>query len=269
MSDTIRKHLHGTIKQVDRSRREITALLTHQVVDADGEVVMADGADWSRWRHNAPMLYQHDRERKVGNWDAASLRRVTVDGAPGWTATGRLFSTGALADQVYGELQEGPTGISIGFRPTRVDHEPVAPGQTGRTFRAIEVIEASLVTLQSCPTCTVLEKTMRGRCGGDVVLELREEDEADLVTVDPVDVVVGVHQAVDRQVCAEVRRQTAGLLGWADAPVVFLLDDDEPGADDAIRIDPAVVRAAVDQVLGALVHHEVRQAVDRLRGRVD
>jgi hypothetical protein len=261
MSDLLRKHLHGTIKQIDRTKREITALLTHQVVDADGEVVMASGVDWSRWRHNAPMLYQHDRERKVGNWDPGSLRLTTIDGAPGWTATGRLFSTGALADQVYQELQEGSTGVSIGFQAKQADLDPAVRGQTGRTFREITVVEASLVTLQSCPTCVVLEKSARG-AGGSELIEI-VDDRNQLVEV--ADVVAAVRTVRERQ--------ARGLLGRGDEPIVF---EDEPDTEETFLVDPEAVRAAVASFgveharhLQMMVDREVTRAVNYLRGRVD
>jgi len=251
----LRKHLHGSVKSVDRSRREITALLTHEVVDADGEIVLAAGVDWTRWRHNAPMLYQHDRERKVGNWDPASLRLTTINGAPGWTAKGRLFSTGALADQVYQELQEGSTGVSIGFRAKQADLAPVAREQTGRTFRSIEVIEASLVTLQSCPSCVVLEKAARGACG-DAGIEILDDGDQ-LVAVEPHDVVAAVRD-----------RQTRGLLGRGAGAVVFLLDD-EPDPEGRFLVDPDDLKAATESYVQQMVDRQVRAALNHLRGRVD
>ncbi len=269
-----RKHLHAAIKQVDRSRREIKALLTHQVVDADGEVVVASGVDWSRWTFNAPMLYQHDKDQKVGNWEPGSLRLEVVGGAPGWTATGRLFSKGALADQVYDELQEGAMGVSIGFLSKRADFEPVALGQTGRTFRAVQIIEASLVNLQSCPTCVVLEKSARrvGHLGGREEVLVLEDDADPIVAVEPAVLAAAMGEVLRGSVAAEVRRQAVGLMGARppDDAEFLVLDEDAPAGDRTlVALDPDDVRAAMTTVFRDIVTTEVRSAINALRGRVD
>ncbi len=257
MNETMaRKHLHAAIKQVDRSRREIKALLTHQVVDADGEVVVASGVDWSRWTFNAPMLYQHDHDQKVGNWEPGSLRLEVVGGAPGWTATGRLFSKGALADQVYGELQEGAMGVSIGFLTKRADFEPVASGQTGRTFHKVQIVEASLVNLQSCPTCVVLEKS--GRLGGreDLVLALVDDGDSRLA----------VEPDVLRAALAEVVRD----VGVAEPDAVLALADaaDDPHATYCLA-EPADLAPILGRVVAEHVGRELHTQLLALTGKVD
>ena len=276
MSDLLRKHLHGVIKQIDRTKREITALLTHQVVDADGEIVVAGGVKWDRFRHNAPMFADHDRQKRAGNWLAESLRLVTVDGAPGWMATGRLYSSGhAVADHAYRELQEGDMGVSIGFRPIRMDYEKVAPGQTGRTYHEVEIVEASLTALQSCPTCTVVAKCARD---GEAVLRLADEDDVvlrllvrddeaeDRITFDDRDLVVAVRTVVEDRVQAAVRRQTRDLFGLAPAAPVLRIED---ARGDVYEVDADTLKAAISTMLERTVAPKVHAAICALTGRVD
>lgn len=243
------KHLHGAAKQVDRGKREIRALLTHQVVDADGEVIMADGVDWSRWRFNAPMLFGHDK--KIGNWEAATLRKEFIDGTPGWTAVGRLDSRGAVADEVYAQLLEGPMGVSLGFRSKRDSAEKVLPAQRGRTFWEVEVYEASLAILQSCPTCVVLEKSL-GFGRADV----------DLGPIDK-----GLVLSTLREVVTE---EVAWRMKWAllpgSAQVLRLADEEDDVLEGLSEND---VLAALREGLHAAAEAGVRRAVSAALGRID
>jgi len=80
----------------------------------------------------------------------------SIDGALATGITLRFFAPGIseAADQLYAKLMNGgPSGISIGF---------IGGVKVGNVWTSIQVMECSLVTLPSNPSCTVVEKKLEG-----------------------------------------------------------------------------------------------------------
>ena len=156
LSDEVRlTKTAGSIKALDD--RTIKFVASHEVVDADSEVVKVHGIDTARFRQNPVLLLMH-------NWQSVPVATVTnlwvspVDGSPALMGTAhfpdRPQSNDALADVRAGLLR----GISIGFASTE-QGPPILAGQRGRTHLKSVLLEISLVSLPSCPTCLVSIKS--------------------------------------------------------------------------------------------------------------
>lgn len=168
------KHIHPAIKQIDRAKREIRFVASRQEVNRDGEVILTQGISTANYRKNPVLLARHDHTFNLGKVDALAVERV--DGADALIGMATVLPPGVSpeADQAYQMILAGAlNGVSIGFLPLETDEKPILPGQKGRTFRKVDLLEISVVSLPSCPSCVIVEKAWRN---GDLI----EVDEADL-----------------------------------------------------------------------------------------
>ncbi|TMV76884.1 HK97 family phage prohead protease [Thioclava sp. BHET1] len=94
-----------------------------------------------------PMLFGHDINDPIGTWDAAEEK------SGGLQLTGKLLvGEVARAREVSALVKAGAVrGISIGF----VTRKAAARPGGGRTIKALELMEASLVTLPMHPGARV------------------------------------------------------------------------------------------------------------------
>ena len=72
----VNKHIHCLVKAVDRGRREIQFLASHQKVDRDGDVVVTTGISTDSYKRNPVLLLQHDRTVRFGRTDSLTLQRI-------------------------------------------------------------------------------------------------------------------------------------------------------------------------------------------------
>lgn len=94
-----------------------------------------------------PMLFGHDMGDPIGTWDAATEK------ADGLHVAGRmLVADVARAREVHALVKAGAVrGISIGF----VTRKAAARPGGGRTIKALELVEVSLVTVPMHPGARV------------------------------------------------------------------------------------------------------------------
>ncbi len=67
---TTRKHLHAVVKQVDRQKRQIEFIASHEQVDREGELVLISGMDRSEYLLNPILLLEHARGMRFGRTDS-------------------------------------------------------------------------------------------------------------------------------------------------------------------------------------------------------
>jgi Caudovirus prohead serine protease len=143
--------------------RTIQFIASHELVDADGEVVLVDGIDYTtRFNGNALMLEQHQHQ-KVAVATVTRLWKTTINGMKALMGLA-VFPDRPQSDDAWANIQAGLLrGISIGFRSLETGPR-MLPGQTGVTHVRSELIEISLVSIPSCPTCLVTSKSAACRC---------------------------------------------------------------------------------------------------------
>ncbi|MGH2359244.1 MAG: HK97 family phage prohead protease, partial [bacterium] len=181
--DRVTKWVTQEIKGSRPDARTISFIASHERVDEDGELILVDGIDLTRYLANPILLMGHDyRAPAVG--EVRNLQRTTVDGTRALTGEG-FFPDRPRADEALADLRAGLLrGVSLGFRSLR-QGPPRLPGQTGITHEQTRLIEISLVSLPACPTCLVTRKCARcasgwtpasaGRVAGDEFTRLWRE----------------------------------------------------------------------------------------------
>ncbi len=158
----IRKETPFAFKGVDQAKRQIRGLATRQELDRDSEIILVDGIEY----HTEPSgelavvaCKDHDHTKILGT--VLSLTRTMDRGVPALEVLIQVLPAGvsADADQTYLEIKAGARNyLSIGFLPLEWDMIPVVPGQTGRTFRKIELLEVSSVAIPSNRGARITEK---------------------------------------------------------------------------------------------------------------
>lgn len=125
-------------------------IATSSAVDRMGDVVAAEGVDWSAWRKNPVILAQHNHARPVARGGA--LERYTEGGVDGWSIEIRFPPPGIRDSDEARQLVDAGvlSAVSIGFiardsrPPTRGERER---GVTGKVHVRSEIIEVSLVSV--------------------------------------------------------------------------------------------------------------------------
>ena len=94
-----------------------------------------------------PMLFGHDQNDPVGTWDTATEK------ADGFHLTGKLLIDDVpRAREVRALVRSGAVkGVSVGFLPRKATARPGG----GRTIKALELFEVSLVTIPMHPGARV------------------------------------------------------------------------------------------------------------------
>jgi phage head maturation protease len=174
LDDQITKHAPaGYIKSVDD--RSVTIVACHEQVDADGELVRVRGIDLSRYLRN-PVLLPHHNYQAAGVATVRHLRVEPLDGALALVGEA-VFPNRPQSDEALADIRAGLVqGVSIGFRSLE-QGPPVLAGQKGVTHTKTQLLEISLVSLPSCPTCLVSTKSCA--CRGS----LREKWNQSLATI--------------------------------------------------------------------------------------
>ena len=90
------------------------------------------------------------------------------------------------------------------------------------------------------------------------------DDADDLVAFEAADL-----RAALRTVLVEQWRAAGQRQARATEPVILLVDEAQPEADDRVVVDVADVKAAMATALAQTVGREVRNALNRITGRVD
>lgn len=218
----------------------IEFIASHQLVDRDGEVVLISGIETTDFDKNPVFLEQHAHGEpaigKVVRWSKTIIMGVPALVCKAQFFVDRLRSAEALADVRVG----GRRGISIGFQSLEVG-PPILPGQTGVTHERTKLLEISLVTLPSCPTCLVTSiKAVKSSCscGSGDTLELRDDSLA-----------VEIIEPMDRLELAED----------------FVFTDDTKSLNKAIG---SVFAREFSGFLAKEVSTSLRDSLDYARGRV-
>ena len=274
-----RKQFTGTIKTVDRAKREIEFVATRQEVDADSEVIVTRGIDLTRYLRNPTLLLEHDRGERFGRVD--SLVVQTVDGADALVCRATILPGGVspAADQAYAELLHGALGaFSIGFMAKEIDPTPILPGQSGVTYKRIELLEISAVSIPACASAVVTAKSARaGSPDVDISpADIRHVTRECVREALGVIVARSVRRAVDRargrvpdpdiDIESIPARRLTVLAPTKRGPEITLPNVSAAQLRSTIR---EAAKASVEQVLRRQIEAGLQRGINRLRGRVD
>ncbi|MCA0944500.1 HK97 family phage prohead protease [Salipiger pacificus] len=177
MTDPVQKQFAAETKAV--GNRRVKAVVSTENVDRDRDIIRAAGIDLSFFKTSPTVLFNHDP-----NFPIARAVEIGVEG-------NKLVSTfefppegtSAKADEIYGLVKAGIlNSTSIGFIPRSWEPIRGAEGHTvGREYKAVELLEFSVVSVPSNRQAQVIERAFRKENGLD------EEGNGDAAPVEPSD----------------------------------------------------------------------------------
>jgi hypothetical protein len=123
MSSVVRKIAveDSAPRDINDTEHSIKSVVSTEGVDSDGDVVVQKGLDWSRFRKNPVVLFQHDPFMPIGK----SLWQ-TVDG--GRVVAKTMFAASGLGEEIFDLYKQGILkGWSIGMAYDTVKRRRVTP----------------------------------------------------------------------------------------------------------------------------------------------
>lgn len=118
---TLRREIHPVVKVLDEKQGLVEYVASDESIDSYGEIVRANGVDFSRFQKNAPFVDSHNYESIgccLGNVVDYAVKNDTVVETVKW-AIG-VSSNETLADWGFAMTKAGfLKAVSIGFLPTK------------------------------------------------------------------------------------------------------------------------------------------------------
>lgn len=171
MSDIVYKLIRPEVK-VD-SDGVITATLSTEAEDRDGDVIRATGWQLDHFLKHPVLLSSHDygdARKQIGEWRNVRTERGKLVGEPHY-----YHDMGNdEADWAYRIARMGKAAYSVGFAP--IEDNP-RKGRSGREFTKQELLECSHVTIPSNrDALQLMAKTIHSGPVADVVHELLSDE---------------------------------------------------------------------------------------------
>lgn len=147
------KNFAGTTKAI--GDRQIRVVVSTGDVDRGGEVIDPAGIDFTAYRKNPVVLYQHDHDTPI----ARCVQIGVVNGRIEALAQFPPEGASSKSDEVYNLIKAGVlNAVSIGFIPKT--WEPIEGSKFSRRFTTCECLEFSVVSVPANSNALILERKM-------------------------------------------------------------------------------------------------------------
>ena len=157
MTVLLKKSFNLCIKGSDEDSRTKKFQLSSENIDRDGDIIRQNGFDWSDYKKNPMVLFNHNKSIPIGSgvdWEM-------IDGV--WQAGIRFASKGVSekADEIYRLIEdEIIRTVSIGFIPidagwVKIDERDVFE------YRKIKMLEISVLALPSNADAALASKSFK------------------------------------------------------------------------------------------------------------
>ena len=170
---SIRKLTNADVKSVNVEDGTVTAVVSDESVDRDGDIIRAQGWQLDAFRALPVMLADHDYsiEKAIGRW-----RDIRIDGTQ-MIATAEYFlnSGNDLAEKAFALAQRGLAAFSVGFK-TYPEHT-VRLESGGSEYRKQELLEISQVAIPANPHALAFAKSIGPEWEDDDIDEVIEKDD--------------------------------------------------------------------------------------------
>ena len=193
----IRKFYVSEKSEVNEDERTVTARVSTNDRDRDGEVVDAKGIDFSAYEKNAVLLWSHRySDPPIGKalWTKSDDSGLIVKFE---------FAKTQFADEIY-QLYKGKflNAFSIGFIPLDFDTET-------KTHKKISLLEVSAVPVPANENAVVMEAYQKGiikskRLKEDLEIEIEDDDQDIEIEKDVEDPVIKYFILLDDGECQEI-----------------------------------------------------------------
>ena len=224
----IRKFYVSEKSEVNEDERTVTARVSTNDRDRDGEVVDAKGIDFSAYEKNAVLLWSHRySDPPIGKalWTKSDDSGLIVKFE---------FAKTQFADEIY-QLYKGKflNAFSIGFIPLDFDTET-------KTHKKISLLEVSAVPVPANENAVVMEAYQKGiikskRLKEDLEIEIEDDDQDIEIEKDVEDPVIKYFILLDDGECQEIAVEDIE----AEEKEVEASKDDTPIGDAMVKIEIA------------------------------
>jgi hypothetical protein len=142
------------IKVIDESEGRVSAIVSSEKMDRDGDVIRAEGWELGNFNQHPVLLASHDYHSlrsQIGVWEKMEINGTTMKGVA------RFFigKGNDEADWAFELAKEKALAFSVGFIPDMDKAVPLHKDDTfgvrGMEFKGQELLEVSAVTVPSNP----------------------------------------------------------------------------------------------------------------------
>ena len=179
----------GFVKKISKSAKDIkegrlgSCIISSSTVDRDGDVLVAEGADFSNFRKNARLLWSHNSGGGESRPSIGRIENIEVrDGKIFFTPVFDLKDT--FAAEIFRKFKENfLNAFSVGFLP-----KEWSENETGYIFKNWEALEFSAVNVPANPEALVVLRSQKFKVSKDwadwkkeakPLVDPEEEDEDD------------------------------------------------------------------------------------------
>jgi phage head maturation protease len=153
---SVRKLTAAEVKSVDVENGTVTAVVSDESVDRDGDIIRAQGWQLDAFRALPVMLADHDYsiEKTIGRWRDLRIDGTSMIG----TAEYFLDAGNDLAEKAFALAQRGLAAFSVGFK-TYPEHT-IRLDTGGNEYRKQELLEISQVAIPANPRALAFAKSI-------------------------------------------------------------------------------------------------------------
>ena len=168
-------------KVIDEANGLISAVVSTESKDRDGDVIKAEGWDLGNFQRHPVMLANHDYhslKSQIGEWQSMEVKGETLQGV----AKFFIGKGNEEADYAFELAKMRKLAFSVGFIPDMDKavplHKDDAFGVRGMEFNGQELLEVSAVTVPSNPDA--LQRIVKSSMAEPALKEIAEEQLSDL-----------------------------------------------------------------------------------------
>ena len=168
-------------KVIDEANGLISAVVSTESKDRDGDVIKAEGWDLGNFQRHPVMLANHDYhslKSQIGEWQSMEVKGDTLQGV----AKFFIGKGNEEADYAFELAKMRKLAFSVGFIPDMDKavplHKDDAFGVRGMEFNGQELLEVSAVTVPSNPDA--LQRIVKSSMAEPALKEIAEEQLSDL-----------------------------------------------------------------------------------------
>lgn len=164
------------IKVIDEATGRISAVVSSEKIDRDGDVIRASGWEMKNFLRHPVLLASHDYHSlrsQIGTWESMEV----VNGKMQGVARFFIGRGNEEADWAFELAKEKSLAFSVGFIPNMEKAAPLYDddsfGTRGMEFKGQELLEVSAVTIPSNPDA--LQRFVKAPNLHPAIVEIAEE----------------------------------------------------------------------------------------------
>jgi HK97 family phage prohead protease len=162
MVDAVQKDFASVTKAV--GERQIRVIVSTADVDRSGDIVDPNGIDFTAYRNNPVVLYQHDHDEPIARCVEVGVVNGRVEALVQFPEAGAAEKS----DEVYNLIKAGVlNAVSIGFIPLEYSYMDPKEPWSGRRFTKSEIIEFSVVSVPANANALIIERKIEVTKDGD------------------------------------------------------------------------------------------------------